>query len=111
MTDEPESASTSTTTTSTTTTKPSVTMTRERGNPKIEPKLAGQHNFAQWILSIEQTLEQYDHEEGSIWDIVTGVLKNPVAGLTAAQMEKSTDIGKKGIIWRWDNSFAILTMK
>jgi len=86
-------------------------MTRERGNPKIEPKLAGQHNFAQWILSIEQTLEQYDHEEGSIWDIVTGVLKNPVAGLTAAQMENSTDTGKNGIIWRCDNSFAILTMK
>jgi len=56
-------------------TKPSVTMARERGNPKIEPKLAGQHNFAQWILSIEQTLEQYDHEDGSTWDIVTGVLK------------------------------------
>jgi len=69
MSDEQRSESTSTTT------KPSVTMTRERGHSKIEPKLAGQHNFAEWILSIEQTLEQYDHEDGSILDIVTGVIK------------------------------------
>jgi len=48
---------------------------------------------------------------GSIWDIVAGVIKNPAEGLTAAQMKKSTDTGKRAIIWRRDNSFAILTIK
>jgi len=71
-------------------------LTKDRTYPNIEPKLAGQHNFAQWILSIEQTLEQLDHGEGSIWDIVTGDIKNPAAGSTT-KLEKSTDAGKKAL--------------
>ena len=52
-------------------------MSKERTTPKIEPKLAGQQNYAQWILSIEQTLSLYDHGTGSVWDIVTGATPNP----------------------------------
>jgi len=59
---------------------------------------------------IEQTLEQLGHEDGSIWDIVTGDTKDPAAGSTA-KAEKSSDAGKKALAWEGDNSFAILTMK
>jgi len=86
------------------------TIAKERTYPNIEPKLAGQHNFAQWILSIEQTLEQLDHGEGSIWDIVIGDIKDPAAG-TTTKAGKGTDDGKKALAWKRDNSFAILTMK
>jgi len=94
-------------TTAMTTSQP---LSKERLYPNIEPKLAGQHNFAQWILSIEQTLEQLDHGEGSIWDIVTGEIEDAAEGSTT-KIGKSRDEGKKALTWRRDNSFAILTMK
>jgi len=33
-------------------------------HPNIGLELDGQHNFAQWIVSIGQTLSLYDHENG-----------------------------------------------
>jgi len=60
-----------------TTTQPPPKMSKERSIPKIEPKLVGQKNYAQWILSIEQTLSSYEHEEETIWEIVTGEVKDP----------------------------------
>ena len=81
-----------------------------RSIPKIKPKLAGQHNYTQWILSIEQILSLYDSGKDTIWDIVTGALKNPQAG-SASKAKKSTDAGKEAIQWQRDNDFAILTMK
>ena len=72
---------------------PEPEMSKERTTPKIEPKLAGQNNYAQWSLSIEQTLSLYDHGTGSVWDIVTGGILDP--GLaTTTKAKKSTDIGK-----------------
>jgi hypothetical protein len=73
-------------------------MSKERSTPKVEPKLAGQHNDAQWILSIEQTLSLYDHDNGSIWDIVTGKIRNPSLD-PSIKLEKSTEEGKKAITW------------
>jgi len=52
------------------------------------------------------TLEQLDHGEGSIWDIVTGKIKTPTVGSTT-KIGKSMDEGKKALTWRRDNSFAI----
>ena len=46
--------------------------TRERSTPKIQPKLVRQHNYAEWILYITQTLVLFDYENKSIWQIVTG---------------------------------------
>jgi len=92
---EREHSSTSTSTTATILT--SQPLTKGRSYPNIEPKLARQHNFAQWILLIEQTLEQLDHGEGSIWDIVTSEIKDPAAG-SITKIGKSTDEGKKALI-------------
>ena len=36
-----------------------VTMSKERSVPKIEPRLSGQQDYAQWILSIKQTLSSH----------------------------------------------------
>jgi len=80
-------------------------MSKERSIPKIEPKLVGQNNYAQWILSIEQTLSSYEHEEETIWEIVTGKVKDP----DSEAKGKSADTKVKQ--WRRDNNFAILTMK
>ena len=82
--------------------------TRDRATPKIEPKLGGQHNYAQWILSIEQTLSLYEHGDTTIWEIVTGEVTDPSGGSTI----KAEKAGNKDLIkWRRDNNFAILTMK
>jgi len=59
------------------TTQPPPKISKERSIPKIEPKLGGQHNYAQWVLSIEQTLSSYEHEDETIWEIVTGEIKDP----------------------------------
>ena len=86
--------------------------TTERSTPKIEPKLAEQHNYAEWILSIKQTLGLYDHEDESIWQIVTGDVlergKNTtsIGGSTSGKAD-----AKKLRQWLRDNDFAILTMK
>ncbi|RPB25558.1 hypothetical protein L211DRAFT_836274 [Terfezia boudieri ATCC MYA-4762] len=80
-------------------------MSKERSIPKIEPKLSGQSNYAQWILSIEQTLSSYDYDDGSIWDIVTGNKENPDPGA------KGKSANALAIQWKKDNNFAILTMK
>ena len=64
---------------------------RERATTKIEPKLAGQHNYAEWILSIKQTLGLYDHEDESIWEIVTGDVTEPAgsaSGKADAKMSR-----------------------
>ena len=65
----------------------------------------GQNHYAQWILSIEQTLSSYEHEEETIWEIVTGEAKDP----DSEAKGKSADA--KVTHWRRDNNFAILTMK
>lgn len=76
--------------------------------PKIEPKLGGQHNYAEWILSIKQTLGLYDHGDGSIWEIVTGEITDPTGG-SEIKAEKSDTKTRRQ--WKRDNDFAILTMK
>ena len=89
-------------------TSPIQMTTRDQATPKIEPKLGGQHNYTQWILSIEQTLSLYKHGDATIWEIVTGEVTDPSGGSTI-KAEKS---GNKDLIkWRRDNNFAILTMK
>ena len=64
------------------------TMSKEHTTSKIEPKLAGQSNYAEWILSIKQTLRLYDHSEDSIWDIVIGEVTDPFGG-NVIKAEKS----------------------
>jgi len=88
----------------TTTMTTSQPLTKERSYPNTEPKLADN------IILPEQTLEQLDHGEGSIWGIVTGEIEDAAEGLTP-KIGKSTDEGKKALTWRRDNSFDILTMK
>ena len=88
--------------------EPEPEMSKERTTPKIEPKLAGQSNYAEWILSIKQTLRLYDHGEDSIWDIVTGEIPDPSGG-SIIKLEKST--AKSNKQWIKDNDFAVLTMK
>ena len=83
-------------------------ITRDRATPKIEPTLGGQHKYAQWILSIEQTLSLYEHVDSTIWEIVTGEITDPSGGSTIkAEKSGNKDLAK----WRRDNNFAILTMK
>ena len=55
--------------------------------------------------SIEQTLSSYEHEEETIWEIVTGRVKDP----DSEAKGKSADAKVKH--WRIDNNFAILTIK
>ena len=85
---------------------------RERSTPKIEPKLARQHNYAKWILFLKQTLGLYDHDDDSIWQIVTGDVTEPGKGTTTigGSTSRKADANKLRQ-WQRDNDFAILTMK
>ena len=80
-------------------------MSKERSVPKIEPRLSGQQDYAQWILSIKQTLSSYDHKEDTIWEIVTEDIKDPDPTTKGKSSSSDTKL------WRKDNNFAILTMK
>lgn len=81
--------------------------------PKTQPKLAGQHNDAEWISMTETALTMYDIEGGTIWDIVAGMLGSPIK---AEASSKAGSAGKKPATLseaerRKVNYFAILTMK
>jgi hypothetical protein len=39
--------------------------------PKLDIKLRGEENFAEWILLIEMYLGMQDVDKYTIWDIVT----------------------------------------
>ena len=66
----------------------------ERSTPKIEPKLAGQHNYAECILSIKQTLGLYDHEDKSIWQIMTRNITEPEQTATSIGGSGKADANK-----------------
>ena len=81
--------------------------TGDRAIPKIERKVAGQHNYAQWILSIEQKLRLHEYGDATIWEIVTGDASDPSGGSTVhAGKSANNDLVK----WKRDNNFVILTM-
>ena len=83
--------------------------------PKIEPKLAGQHNYAEWVSLLEMTLTMYGIGSQTIWDIVTGACTSP-AGIAATSSGSSpgetvatTTVTEKE--WTKANYFAVLTMR
>ena len=73
-------------------------MSKDSLHPKIEPKLTAQHNYAQWILSIEQTLSIYDYD----------YLGNHNRRKREPRPQKHRQRKKHE---HKDNNFAILTMK
>ena len=66
--------------------------------PKLEAKLAGQHNYAEWILSVEMSLGMIDIGTHTFWDIVTRQYKQP---------EEETEKAR----WQKVNFFFLLTMR
>ena len=91
-------------------------MSKERSIPKLEPKLAGQYNYAEWISIIEMALTMHDIGEGTIWDIVAGTLKLPVKMEGSGAAGSSTEQAPATTIltdaeWTKANYFAILTRK
>ena len=95
---------------------PTPKMSKERSIPKLEPKLAGQHNYAEWISMIEMALTMHDIGDGTIWDIVSGTLKSPIkieasgaSGSSTGKAPANTTLTDSE--WTKANYFAILTMK
>ena len=90
-------------------------MLKERSIPKLEPKLAGQHNYAEWISMIEMALTMHDIGEGTIWDIVAGTLKSPVKVEASGAAGSSTGKASASTLtddeWTKAKYFPILTMK
>lgn len=90
-------------------------MSKERSIPKLEPKLAGQYNYAEWISMIEMALTIHDIGDGTIWDIVAGTLKSPVkieaSGTAGSSTGKAPATTLTNAEWTKANYFAILTMK
>ena len=94
---------------------------KDRTIPKISPKLAGQHNYAEWMLNLKLILRMHEiGDDYMIWDIVKGEYSEP--GLPPAKKEKDVegaheaahaDINAKKEIREWSraNSFALFTMR
>jgi hypothetical protein len=101
-------------------TKTRYTMTtKERSIPKLEPRLAVQHNYAEWVSTIETVLIMYDIGDGTRWDIVRGTVTEPKGKAKAvAKDEKAKGVSETAATttvpeteWKKANFFAILTMK
>lgn len=92
---------------------PPVKMSKERSIPKLEPKLAGQHNYAEWISMMEMALTMHQISGGTIWDIVTGDISDPKGKATTslATGTSTTTAGLDETDWKIANYFAVLTMK
>ena len=97
-----------------------LTMSKDsaRSIPKIEPRLAGQHNYAEWVSSVEMALTMYDIGSHTIWDIVTGTCTS-IPAAAASSTAGSSDPGKATATatttvteaeWTKANYFAVLTM-
>jgi len=84
-----------------------------RSIPKIEPRLTGQHNYAEWVSSVEMALTMYDIGSHTIWDIVTGACTSaPAAGAssTAGSGKSTATTTLTEAKWTKANYFAVLTM-
>jgi hypothetical protein len=88
-----------------------------RSIPKLDIKLKGQENFAEWALSVEMFLSMHTITIGyTIWDIVNGTYPYPEEKFSIKEKEAESSVTKgsprdKIREWTQANFFAILTMR